>query len=515
MIRRYHQQLPLNTPIIIGAGQYVERLGEASKPPLSPPMQLAATAGKLALNDAGISAREIDTIAVIRLFSDAAKAWASPFGGSNNPPESVARRIGASPAHRIYSNVGGTQPLQVMVELLAAISRGEKRLALLTGAEAIANQRFAQRNGYEIDWREEYDAPLDHREYQKRFASKAEIDSGLRLPMHFYALIENCQAHGMGHNLQTHRDYMARLLAPFSRVAAANPYSQSPEAFTPFELAEPGPTNYHLCVPYLKRLVARDAVNQSAALLLTSIGHARQMGVDPSLWIFLEAYAQGEDQYLSQRVDPGRSTAMEQVLNAALAMAGATSGDMDLVDLYSCFPCAVHAAVEILGLPTDGSRALTVTGGLPFFGGPGNNYSLHALAEVAVRLRARPARALVTTNGGFLSKHAAAILSSQPARAASIDWRDAGDLTVDCANIPVRPPSDTPQRGRTVSYTVVPRRNKVDLGIVLAETAAGARFLASSTEQAVTAELHATSAIGRYIDVQSKDERLVFSFCNE
>ncbi len=513
MTTQQHQQLADNTPIIIGAGQHVERLNPLSQPPFSSPMQLAATACQSALNDAGVAAGEIDTIAVIRLFSDAAKAWASPFGGSNNPPESVARRIGATPAQRIYSNAGGTEPLQIMVELMHAIARGETTLALLTGAEAIANQRFAVRKGYDDNWREEFDAPLDKREYHKRFASKEEFSSGLSLPVHYYALIENSQAHQMGHSLQQHQQYMAQLLAPFSRVAAANPYSQSPVAYTVEELAKVGATNYPISLPYSKLLVAQDAVNQSAALLLTSVGHARRLGVDPRQWIFVEAYAQGEDQFLSQRADPGHSIAMARVLSATMAMAGATHADMDLIDIYSCFPCAIHAACAVLDLPTDGSRPLTVTGGLPFFGGPGNNYSLHALAEVAARLRGKPARALVSANGGILSKHAAAVLTTEPARAAAINWVDDGDLTVDCADIPVQPYTDTPQQGEIISYTVIARRDKADIAVVLARTGTGERFLASSTEPAVTASIHDNSPIGRAIDVHSREGRQVFSFC--
>ncbi len=330
--------------------------------------------------------------------------------------------------------------------------------------------------------------------------------------MHYYALIENSQAHQMGHDLQQHRQYMAQLLAPFSAVAAANPYAQFPVAYTVQELAAVGPTNYPISLPYSKLMVAQDAVNQSAALLLTSVGHARRLGVDPRQWIFIEAYAQGEDQYLSQREDPGRSTAMQRVLTATLEMAGATHTDMDLIDIYSCFPCAVHAACEVLGLPTDGSRPLTVTGGLPFFGGPGNNYSLHALAEVAVRLRGTPTRALVSANGGILSKHAAAVLTSEPARAAAVEWHNDGALTVDCADIPVRLHADKPQSGEVISYTAIARRDKPDIGIVLAETHAGERFLASSTEPAVTASMHTSSPIGRGIDVQSLAELQVFSF---
>lgn len=501
-----------STPIIIGAGQYVERLDGRSTPVLTAPMQLAAIACQRALQDASVPPAAVDTLAVIRLFSDSAKVWQSPLGGSSNPPESIARRIGATPTQRIYSSAGGTEPLHLLVELMGAIARGEQQVALLTGAEAIASQRFAERNGLAADWREDYDTPYDNREYRQRFVSPEEINGGLTLPVRSYAVIENMQAHRLGHGVQQHRSYMAQLMAPFSAVAAQNPYAQFPQAYTPHALAETGPDNYPISLPYSKLLVAQDAVNQASAVLLTSVGHARRLGVDPRRWVFLEAYAEGVDVFLSQREDPGHSAAMERVLSAVMDRAQARCDDMDLIDIYSCFPCAVHAACEVLGLPTDGSRALTVTGGLPYFGGPGNNYCGHALAETAVRLRGAPSRGLVTGNGGFLSKHAAAVFTTDPARAASIDWRHGEELTVDCADIPARPVIGNAQRGTIVSWTVVSRRDKADIALVLGETAAGERFLASSTEPEITGSMQQASPIGREIRVHDEDARQIFRF---
>jgi acetyl-CoA C-acetyltransferase len=405
-----------------------------------------------------------------------------------------------------------------MAELLQAIARGEKKCALLTGAEAIASQRFAQRNGFEDNWREEFDTPFENREYREYrqcFVSREEINCGLSIPVRSYAVIENIQAHQMGHDLQQHRQYMAKLMAPFSEASATNAYSQTPTSYTVQELAEPGPDNYPISLPYSKRLIAQDAVNQAAALVLTNAGNARRLGVDPGQWIFLESYAEGIDHCLSQRVDPGRSAAMERVLNATMEKAGASCAGMDLIDIYSCFPCAVHAACDVLGLPTDGSRPLTVTGGLPFFGGPGNNYTTHALAEVAVRLRGAPSRALVTANGGMLTKHAAAILTTEPARAACIDWNRDECFAVDCVDIPLRPYDAKPQQGDIISYTVVSRRDKADIGMVLAENWTGERFLASSTETGITDWMQRNNPIGRAIKVRSNNERLVFSFQQE
>lgn len=501
-----------STPIIVGAAQCVERLSNSSVPPLRAPMDLAAAACNSALQDARIAASAVDAIAVIRLFSDAAKAWASPFGGSNNPPESIARRIGATPARRIYSGVGGTQPLQLLLELLQAIARGEIDVALLAGAEAIATQRHAVRSGWELDWREDFDAALDKRESPTFFAAREEVRSGLTLPAHFYALIENSQARSMGHTAQQHRQYMAQLMAPFSEVAAANRYAQSPIAHSMQTLAQPGPGNYPISLPYTKLLVAQDAVNQGSALVLTSVGHARHLGVDPRQWIFVEAYAEGVDQFLSQRVDLSRSEAMARVLTRALDQVGAKAQDMDLIDIYSCFPCAVHAACEVLGLPTDGSRALTVTGGLPYFGGPGNNYTSHAVAEVAARLRNTGGRALVTANGGMLSKHAAVVLTSDAGRANGFDWMNVDALVLDCADIPAVPLIAQAEHGRVLTHTVISRPKKDDIAVVLAETLAGERFLAYSSEPAVTGWMQANDAIGRKIDMQICDERLEFGF---
>jgi acetyl-CoA C-acetyltransferase len=509
-------QLPDHTPIIVGAAQHTVRLDPEARPPFDSPMDLAGAAARRALDDAGIEehAGDIDTVAVTRLFSDSPGAWHCPFGGSNNPPESVARRIGASPAHRLYSDAGGNQPLTVLREMLQGIARGEKALVLMTGAEAIASERFAQRNGLEDDWKEEFDAPLDSRQYPGRFACPEELASGMYLPVHYYALIENRQAHQLGHDPAQHRRYMAEMMAPFSQVAAANPYAQKPRARPVAELVDTAQNNYLISLPYSRLLVARDAVNQAAALVVTSVGRARQLGIDPARWIFLQGYAEGAETYLSGRADPARSGVMRNVLTATLERAGATAGDMDLIDIYSCFPCAVEAACDSLDLPRDGSRGLTVTGGLPFFGGPGNNYSMHALAEMVVRLRGSERRALVTANGGVLSKHAAAVLANAPAAGgvAPIDWAADAVPVFDAPAEPAVAMSADPKGGRILTYTVMINRKGADTAIILGETDSGERFLAHSDDPAVTGPMASESPIGRAVLLERDEKRYRFRY---
>jgi acetyl-CoA C-acetyltransferase len=169
----------------------------------------------------------------------------------------------------------------------------------------------------------------------------------------------------------------------------------------------------------------------------------------------------------------------EAVLERALAMAGLGIGAIGPIDIYSCFPCAVSAIAEPLGLPDDGSRTLTVTGGLPFFGGPGNEYSMHAIAEMVQRLRRDPQSfGLVTANGGMLSKHAAGIYSCQPG---SVDWSRV-ETSIARERFARKPLCAKPAAGRIVSWTVHWRAADPAQATALAETDDGERFVACTAE---------------------------------
>jgi acetyl-CoA C-acetyltransferase len=503
------------TPVLVGAGQYTERIDPQQEPPLNPPVELAARASQRALDSTGgqLSAEDIDAIAMIRLFSDSVPAWACPFGRSDNPPESVARRIGACPTNRIYSNVSGTQPLQLLAELSAAIQAGDIDCALLTGAEAIASQRYALRNGLEPDWNEACDAPMDSREYTQRFADKKELTSGMYLPVHYYALIENLRAHQQGNNHREHLEQMAQLLAPMSEVARDNPHAYFPKSYSAEELQSTANGNYPISLPYSKFLVAQDAVNQAASLILTSAGKARELGIPEKNWILQLGYAEGDDQYLFQRQDPGTSLAMRTVLDGTLKRANCGVDELDLIDIYSCFPCAVEAVAESLCITADDPRGLTVTGGLPFFGGPGNNYSTHALAEMVIRLRGEAKLGLVTANGGQLTKHAAVVLAS----ACDNDGKQAHDFgdqpkLIGMDDIAPVPACEEPGTGRVISYTVIFERKNDDKAVVLAESSSGERFLARSADTTTVAEITDQCPIGRDITVQQIDGKNFFAF---
>ena len=220
-------------------------------------------------------------------------------------------------------------------------------------------------------------------------------------------------AHAM--SLEAHREAMGRMMSAFTKVAANNPYAYFGERRTSQELVSVDADNRYICFPYPKLLNARDGVNQSAALLMTSVGQARELGIDESKWVFLHGCAEASERLVTDRRDLAAAPAMRVNTQRALDMARKSVDDMAFFDIYSCFPVAVEVACAELGLAEDDPRGLTVTGGLPYFGGPGNNYSMHGVATMVERLRDQPGSyGMVTANGGWLSKHATGIYSTSP-----------------------------------------------------------------------------------------------------
>ena len=409
-----------NTPIIFGVGQVME-LNGGENPRYSSAYDLAAMAAQRAIDNAASTqpiAPHIDALTCIRLFEDSTRKVAivnNPLGASNNVPGSIAKRLGITPSALIYAAVGGQTPQRLVNEFCERIYRGENRCALITGAEAIATIKSAVRGGIDLDWNEHIDAQFEDRWLKNNadnMVSDYEMRHGLFLPVQAYPLFENYYRHRLGKSLAEHRTFMGELFAPFSAVAENNPYAQFQQRHSAEFLATPSDENYLLSEPYTKWFVAQDAVNQGAAVLVGSVGLAKELGIPEDKWVYLHGYADADDFNVVERPDLSVSYAQKLVCQHTLDSAARQIEDIDFLDIYSCFPIAVTSACEALGIEPH-SRALTLTGGLPYFGGPGNNYSMHAIAETVERVRGqRDSSGMVIANGGYLSKHSAGIYST-------------------------------------------------------------------------------------------------------
>jgi acetyl-CoA C-acetyltransferase len=180
--------------------------------------------------------------------------------------------------------------------------------------------------------------------------------------------------------------------------------------------------------PYPKLCTANLQVDQGAGYIVCSVEAAMSAGVSEERWIFPQSGADANDHwYMSERPELHRSPAIRLAGGAALRLAGLEVDDVGLVDLYSCFPVVVQMAARELGLAVDDpDRPLTLTGGLTFAGGPGNNYTSHGIASAVQALRAAPGtHALVSGLGWFATKHSFGVYGTEPpSHGAPFAWRD-------------------------------------------------------------------------------------------
>ncbi len=489
-----------NTPVIIGVGQSVERIDAADYVGLSA-ADLAARAARAAVSDCGADIlADIDAIAAVRTFDDSFP-FVPPFGVPDKFPRAIARRLGIDPSYAALGSLGGDTPIALIGQMGARIAAGATSAALIVGGEAMSTVRHLTKLGETRDWAEHDDGPVDDAGARLEEVIKPyQVIHGLRGAPPVYGLIENARRGRLGASKAAYAASMGALFARFVPVAAANPYaSATVEAMSGHDLIDMTARNRMVADPYPVRLCARDQVNQGAALLMTSVGKARALGIAESRWIFVHGLATGTERDLIDRPDLSAVPSATATIHAALDAAGRGIADIAHFDFYSCFPIAVFAtAVDAMGIAPDDPRGLTVTGGLPFFGGPGNNYATHALATMVERLRAKSGESgLVFANGGHMSKFGAIVLSSLPAA-----WRE----------VTVIPPATAPAvavdwhptgPGHVLGYTVLYANGHPVRAVVIGDLDNGARFIANEADAETLAQCLSREIVGARVAVST------------
>ncbi|MET0454811.1 MAG: acetyl-CoA acetyltransferase [Mycobacterium sp.] len=502
-------QVDPHTPVLVGVGQFTERIDDANYRGMSA-VDLATEATRAALADTGADvhdvARAIEVFAGLRQFEICTPFAAPPLGASDNYVRSVARRVGADPARAVLEPIGGNGPQKLVTEFAAAIAAGEIEVALILGSEPGSTAKYFSDRDQKPDFTEHVGGQLEDRGYGfEQYMSEYTAKHGLTGAPVQYGLLDNARRGRLGLGVGEYRTRMGELFAPFTRVAANNPYSSSPVERSVEEIVTVTDDNRMICDPYPRLLVARDTVNQGAAALLMSVAAARRLGVSEEKWVYLRGHADQTEQDLLDRVELSISHSAKQAVAEALRVAGIGIDEVSTFDLYSCFPFPVFAVCDQFGLAADDPRGLTLTGGLPYFGGPGNSYSLHGIAETVVEMRSKPGSfGLVGANGGVMSKYSVGIYGTEPA-----DWRPdrSTGLQRDIAALPkVSVTRDADGPGVIETYSV--RYDwPVTTGVVIGRLDVdGSRFMAITEDENLVALMCDGDPLGVRIEVKSTDD---------
>jgi acetyl-CoA C-acetyltransferase len=461
------------TAVVVGVGQ-LRRRPELDGPfrPIEPARMIETTLER-AERDSGVAglARQADFVGTIPPI-----AWSY-----DDLPGRVAEEVGAKPAATEAFPAGGEGPIALLNRVAERIRDGETRVALLCGAEALYGRRRAVAEGVPLDdWTPGGDRRFDMGG-QRPLANELEARHGLTMPIHMYPLFENALRAEAGRSIDEHQVVVSELMARFSEVAARNPYAWFPERRTAEELRRIDTANRWICFPYPKLVNAIISVDQAASAIVTSDEEADRLGIPPERRVAFLGGAKGIDAWTpTERVDFTSSPAYLAASRRAFEHAGLGVDDVDLFDLYSCFPCAVELALAALGLETTEPRPLTVTGGLSFAGGPGNNYAMHALANLVDRLRAGDGPVgYVSGLGMSATKHAVAILSTDSARV-SASQGGASEIALPPEKASGPELADAPDGpGRIETYTVsFTRDNEPESSILVVRLDDGRRTVA-------------------------------------
>jgi acetyl-CoA C-acetyltransferase len=413
------------TPVIVGAGQVTHRpeSREGGLDHRPEPVDLMVDAVRAAIEDCdgtgpgGPAPRGEHLVArtqSLRVVDPLAWEYL-------NPGIPVAAKLGIEPDQIMVTTTGGNNPQSMVNATALAIGRGEMEVAVLVGADCVYTRTLARRHADRpvLPWTVQ---PADTERpvvfgNDRRGTTEAEEERGLDLPIHVFPLFENALRAAAGRSLDDHRRHIGDLWSRFAEVAAANPAAWLPTTRTTDEITTPSDNNRMIAYPYTKLLTANMQVDQGAAIVMCSAEAAEAAGIPRDRWVFPRAGADADDHwFLSHRLDFHSSPAIRLCGSATLEALSSTIDGVAHVDLYSCFPSAVSIAAHELGLPLDDPRRpLTVTGGLTFAGGPGNNYGTHAVAAMTQVLRSDPGSlGLVTGLGWYLSKHSVGVYSTEP-----------------------------------------------------------------------------------------------------
>ncbi|CAG9989610.1 unnamed protein product [Clonostachys byssicola] len=395
--------LPRTTPIIVGVGEVKNKslhLNDAIEP-----AELMVSAIRKCFKDTGANENDvrsaIDGLLVV-------PPWTWPYF---DLPGVISKKVGFSPSHSQVGVHGGHQPNEWCDEAARRVSTGESKAVIITGGEALASLAACEKAGkvHPPGWTE---PDPEKKTVRVGDLSAREQNIGTKhligLPIHIYPMYENSLRAYTRQSIEKNTIESAQLYEAFDKVSSQKEYSwRSGEV--PRDAREIGTftkKNRMVCSPYPLLMNAFNTVNLAAACLITSVEQAEKLGIPKEKWVYILGGAGTHERaHFWERSNFHSSPAMQQALDAALEVSGVTKDEIDAFDIYS------HLGLNVVSP----SKPITLLGGLTSFGGAGNNYSMHALAEMTRQIRSGTIqRGLVLANGGVLSHQHAVCLSSQP-----------------------------------------------------------------------------------------------------
>jgi acetyl-CoA C-acetyltransferase len=487
------------TPVVVGAAEIVHRNGDGFVPSSATALMLEAVEAALAQTGA---AAELGALVGEVLVPHG--TWPEA-----DPGRAIAETIGAPGARSVRSELGVLQH-SLLARAAAGVNEGRFEVAIVAGGENRWSGVIAGKGGAPVP-----DAPAVAvgSEPDEVIAptgiviSQIEIDRNLITAANQYAIIESAVRHDLGRSIDEHQRALGDLWSRSAAIAAQAAGSWNTSAMSSEEIAVESDSNRLIAAPYTKWLISQWNVDQSAALVFTTVGTARRLGIAEDTWVFPLAMVSSNAVIpMPERAEIHRWPASHICGVTALEKSGVAIDELAAVDLYSCFPAAVQVQARELGLPAD--LDVTVTGGMTFSGGPYNNYSLQGAAAMIGVLRsgADDAVGITTAVSGLLTKPSVIVWSNGAPRRpfATLDVSAESDAATE--RRPVDP--DLVGAATVVGATVVPDRDASLTTVAVLESAGGVRTVAQNRDRVTGESFIAVDPVGRSVVIVAPGEFL-------
>ncbi len=482
-----------NTPILVGVGQVLNRIQDLSE--ALEPLEMMWQAIQLAEADADAGAflRNVQSVRVVRGM------WSY-----QNPAKLIGERLGATNFETVGTLIGGNQNQAVINVTACEIRDGKLDLVLITGAENGNSSTKARKQGIQLAQTNapgSYDRIIGAEQQPEHH--EFEVAKGIHRAIQVYPMYDNRIRFTRGETINEHLERVSGLWSRFNDVGLRNPNAWVQSDMTPEEIRTPSETNRPISFPYTKFMNANMSVNMGAALIMTSVKRAQELGIPESKWVYPLAGVKGYDHFsASVREEFDTSPGIRAVASCLLEHSDVTADTLDFVDLYSCFPSAVQVAAKEYGLSEE--RDLTVTGGLTFGGGPLNNYVMHSIARTVELLRDQPnGKALVTANGGNIYKHVHGTYGKEPPNQPFVS----DDVQSQIDALPSRNCLESYDGPANIeSYTVMYDGFEPSIGHVACRTTGDERTWVNTTDPEIVQAMTAEEFCGRSVYIKGGEE---------
>ena len=382
----------INRPVVVGVAA-IQQKGNFEE--LDEALILMDKAAKSAIKDAGNESIKnyIDEIRIPKGFwkyRDPGK-WIAKNNNFKENPTTYVTKIGVLQQNLIN-------------EACLRIERGDIRASIILGGEARYKRlrsKIEKKNFQEKILDENPDFYIKAKE---NLYGDEELKALGSMAVGYYAVIETALRRANDESLQEHQEKIGKMYQNFSEQALKNKNSWADRCFSAEDIISVSEKNKMMAYPYNKYHCTSWNVNQSAALIICSEEIADELEIDFSNRVYPVASTENNHMIaVQQRPKLYESIGMDYAANKILEFVNKLNITIDKYDLYSCFPAAVKMFQNSLKI--EDGKQISITGSMPFAGGPLNSYVLHSSVQMIKEIRAGKTNyGLVTGVSGMMTK---------------------------------------------------------------------------------------------------------------